>query len=107
MQTILSNVRWFFTGLRLFLPLVPRFVWIAIRRTAESISDYWKLSQSVVDRISDAYMAEATDKGLTTEYDSYVYWVCVSMAAFLFLVGWLVQSWLIVQALRLLISAIF
>jgi hypothetical protein len=107
MKDFLIKVRWFFTGLRLFLPLVPRFVWIAIREMYISIVNYWENSQLVVNKISDSYMIQATDKpGRTTDYAHYVYWVCYSIASFLYLLGWLAMSWLTVEALRLLMSAI-
>jgi hypothetical protein len=108
MKNLLSKVRRFFTGLRLFLPLLPRFVLIAFGEITTSTINYWKSSQSVVNKISDNYMIQATDMpGRTTDYAEYVYWVCYSIASFLYLLGWLAMSWLTVEALRLLMSAIF
>jgi len=107
MQKIHSWTKWLFTGLRLFLPLAPRFVWIAIRETAKSTRDYWKGSQSVVKEIADEYKKETTNEKIVSEYDVTIYWICYSIASFLSLLGWLAMAWLTVEAFRLLISAIF
>lgn len=106
MQKILSEVRRFFIRLRLVLPLLPQFVWIAFRKVAQSTVDYWKESQLVVEEVTDSYTDKAMQR-LTTEYDVYLYWMCYSLSSFLYLVGWLVQAWLIVEAFRLLTSWIF
>ncbi len=106
MQKVLSKVRWFFTGLRLILPLVPHFVWFAFRRMIQSLIDYWKDSQSVVQEIADHYTDETIEK-VQSEYDTHVFWVCFSIASFLYLVGWLFQAWIIVEAFRFLVARIF
>ena len=106
MQKILSGVRRFFTGVRLILPIVPRCVWFAIRRVIQSTIDYWKASQLTVNDIADFFTDEAMQK-LPSEYDTQVYWLCYSLASFLYLVGWLAQALLTVAAFRLLVSAIF
>ena len=108
MKNFLLKVRWIFTGLKLFIPLMPRFVWIAICEIKASTVVYWENSQLVVNKISDNYMNLATDEpGRTTDYAQYVYWVCYSIASFLYLLCWLAMSWLTVEAIRLLVSAIF
>lgn len=105
----------FFTGVRLVLPLVPAFVWIALQQTFESTVDYWKNSQSIVDKIADKYMRDVMERdeqmytvmqgGETIgEYDSSLYRICYSIASFLYLLGWLAMSWLTVEAFRLLTS---
>jgi hypothetical protein len=106
MKQILVSLRWFFTGLRLFLPLIPGFVWSASRSVTDSTVKYWKDSQSVVDGMADEFMSKAPQE-VTTDYDPYGYYVCYSIAAFLYLVGWLVIAWLTFEAFRLLILAIF
>jgi hypothetical protein len=106
MQKILSEVRRFFIRLRLVLPLLPQFVLIAFRRVAQSTVDYWKESQSVVEEVTDNYTNKAMQR-LTTEHDVFVYWTCYSLSSFLYLLGWLVQAWLTVEAFRLLTSWIF
>jgi hypothetical protein len=105
MKTILSRFRWVFTGVGLFLPFIPRFVGVAFGKMAVSTFEYWKDSQHVVETISDDAMAEATneEKGLG-EYDTYVYWACYLLASFLYLVGWLIQAWITMEAFRLLLS---
>ena len=106
MEQIRSKASWFFSGVRLFLPLVPAFVWIAIRRMSESTINYWKNSQSVVDAITEEYMSNAPPE-VTSDYDPAPYWICYSIASFLYLLGWLAMSWLTVEAFHYLISLIF
>jgi hypothetical protein len=106
MKTILSNLRWFFTGVRLFLPLVPQFVWFALQKMSKSTIEYWKNSQSIVDELADCYKDEAMQK-MTTEYSVYVFWTCYSLASFVYLLGWLAMSWLTIEAFQLLLTAIF
>jgi hypothetical protein len=96
----------FFMGVRLFLPLVPTFTWIAFCQMFESTKDYWQNSQKIVDGIAEEYMSNAPPE-LTSDYDPGPYWICYAIASFLYLLGWLAMSWLTVEALRLLISAIF
>lgn len=105
MKKFLSFLRWFFTGLRRLLPFIPRFLGIAIGKMAVSTYEYWKGSQSVVDSIANDFMFAATDEETDLlEYDSYVYWACYSIASFLYLLGWLFQAWLTMEAFRLLVS---
>jgi len=106
MEQIRSKVSWFFSGVRLFLPLVPAFVWIALRQMITSTVNYWKNSQAVVDGIAEEYMSNAHLE-VTSDYDPYPYWVCYSIASFLYLLGWLAMSWLTVKAFRLLTSLVF
>jgi len=106
MQKILAHLRWFFTGLRLFLPLAPRFVWIAFLKLKDSTVDYWKNSQSIVDEMANEYMSKAPLK-LTSDYDPYPYWACYSIATLLYLLGWLAMAWLTVEVFLMLISLIF
>src|SRR5688572_20357289 len=106
MQKILSRVRWFFIGLRLFLPFVPRLIWTAICKVKVSTVDYWKNSQLVVDDISNSSEDHAMQK-MPSEYDSFVFWACYILSSFLYLLGWLAMSWLTVEAFRLLTSWIF
>ena len=106
MQKIRSWTKWLFTGLRLFLPLIPKFVWIALRKMAESTIDYWKGSEAIVQEIADEYKKESTNKKIASEYDVPIYWVCYSIASFLYLLGWLVQAWLTVKILQMLVLAI-
>ena len=103
MQKILSNVGWFFTGIRLFLPLVPRFLWKAAEKVYESTVDYWKESQAIVDKISFSYIQDAPPD-LTTDYDKYVIWTCYSLAAFLYLLGWIGMAWLTMWLLQQLLE---
>ena len=107
MKKIHSWTKWLFTGLRLFLPLIPRFVWIAVQEMAKSTRDYWKGSQSIVEEIADEYKKKATDEKIPSEYDVHIYWVCYSIASFLYLLGWLAMAWLTVESFRLLTSLIF
>jgi len=100
------------------LPRVPAFVWIALQRIYKSTVDYWKNSQSIVDNIADEYMRDAMKEdeqmhavmqgGETIgEYDNSLYWVCYSIASFLYLLGWLAMSWLTVEAFLRLTSLFF
>ena len=118
MERLHSWVSRFFTGVRLILPRVPAFVWIALQRMYKSTVDYWKNSQSIVDNIADEYMhnvmeadeqLHAVMQGGETigEYDKSLYLVCYSIASFLYLLGWLAISWLTVEAVLLLISLVF
>lgn len=118
MEAIRSHASHFFTGVRLCLPVLPNFVLIALRSMIESTVEYWRNSQSIVDNIADKYMREvmkadehmhaAMQGGETIgEYDSSLYWVCYSIASFLYLVGWLTMAWLTVEAFLLLTSWIF
>lgn len=115
MNNTRSNVSRFFTGVRLFLPLLPNFLWIAICKVTESIIHHWRVSQRVVNRIAKEYMRDAmeTDKHIHEvsgggetigEYDAAMYWVCYSIASFFYLLSWLTVSWLTVEALKLLTS---
>jgi hypothetical protein len=106
MERLRSWTSWFFTGMRVFLPLVPAFVWIALQRMFHSTVDYWKNSQSIVDDITNDYVSRVPLE-LTSDYDPYPFWVCYSIASFLYLLGWLVMSWLTVEAFLLLTSLIF
>ena len=118
MEQIRSRASWFFNGVRLCLPVLPEFVLTAFRTLIESTVEYWKNSQSIVDGIADKYMHEVMEadenmhevmQGGETigEYDNALYWVCYSIASFLYLVGWLTMSWLTVEAFRLLTSWMF
>ena len=118
MERLRSWVRWFFNGVRLVLPHVPAFVWIALQRIYKSTVEYWKNSQSIVDNIAENYMHEVLEaddrmhaimqRGETIgEYDSSLYWICYSIASFLYLLCWLAMSWLTVEAFLLLTSLIF
>ena len=106
MQQIRSKASWFFSGVRLFLPLVPAFVMMALRHMRDSTVNYWKDSQSIVDGMAEEYMSKAPTQ-LTSDYDPYPYWACYSIASFLYLLGWLAMAWITVEAFRLLISLIF
>ena len=106
MEKIKLAARWFFTGLRLFLPLLPAYLWHAIRKMYHSTVEYWTNSQSVVDDMADEYMRLATQKEVT-EYDTYIYYVCYSIASFLYLLGWLATAWLSLLVFLLIVSAIF
>ena len=106
MQKILDYLRWFFTGLRLLLPFVPRFVWIAFHKMKDATVNYWKNSQVVVNEMTDDYTDDAMQK-LTTEYDTFVFWACYGLASTLYLLGWLAMAWLTVEAVRMLITLIF
>jgi hypothetical protein len=106
MREIHSGVRWFFLGVRLFLPLIPRFMQLAFQEMSKSTINYWKNSQSIVDELAESYKNEAMKK-MTSEYSVHVFWLCYSLASFLYLVGWLAVAWLSVEAFRLLMSAIF
>ena len=105
MEKILSGVRRFFTGLKLILPLVPRFGWFALRRVTKSTVDYWKASQLTVNEIADYFTDEATEK-IVSEYDTSIYRVCYAIASFLYLLGWLAQAWLTIKIFQLLVQAI-
>jgi hypothetical protein len=118
MERLRSWASWLFTGVRLILPLVPVFIWIAIQRLFKSTIDFWKNSQSIVDNIADKYMHDVMEadeqmhavmQGGETigEYDNSLYWVCYSIASFLYLLGWLAMSWLTVETLLLLTSLVF
>ena len=118
MERLRSWASRFFTGVRLVLPCAPAFVWIALQRIYKSTVDYWKNSQSIVDNIADEYMRNVMEadeqmhavmQGGETmgEYDSSLYWVCYSIASFLYLLGWLAMSWLTVEAFLMLTSLIF
>ena len=107
MQKIRLWTKWLFTGLRLFLPLVPKFVWIAVQKMVKSTIDYWKISQSIVEDIADKYKKETTNNKIPSEYDVSIYWVCYSIASFLYLLSWLAMAWLTVEAFRLLTLVIF
>lgn len=106
MKKVLSNLRWLFTGIRLFLPFVPMFIWLAFQKMGKSTIDYWKNSQSVVDELADLYKDEAMQK-MTTEYSVGVFWTCYGIASLLYLLGWLAMAWLTVEAFQFLVSAIF
>ena len=106
METLRSWVSRFFTGVRLFVPFIPAFVWLALQHMFKSTVDYWKNSQSIVDDITNDYVSRVPLE-LTSDYDPYPFWVCYSIASFLYLLGWLVMSWLTVEAFLLLTSLIF
>ena len=105
MEQIASRAKWFFSGVRLIVPLVPSFVRIAFSQLYKSTVDYWEGSQRVVDEITEEYVTH-TPLELTSDYDPYPYWLCYSVAALLYLVGWLAMSWLSVEAYRLLIGLV-
>jgi hypothetical protein len=118
MEQLHSKAKSFFTGIRLILPCVPAFVWVALQQTYKSTVDYWKNSQSIVDNIADDYMHDVMARddqmheimpGRETiaQYDESLYWICYAIASFLYLVGWLVMSWLTVEAFNYLTSLIF
>ena len=106
MKKVLSSLRWLFTGIRSFLPFVPRFVWLACQKMGKSTITYWKNSQSVVDELADSYKDQAMQK-MTTEYSVGVFWACYGIASLLYLLGWSAMAWLTVEAFQLLVSAIF
>ena len=106
MNDILSKLRQVFFGIRLFMPLVPRFVWLAIQTVGKSAIDYWKNSQTVVNELSDLYLDQAMQK-MTTEYSVGVFWACYGIASLLYLLCWLVMAWLTVEAFQLVASALF
>src|SRR5262245_61946978 len=108
MHQLPSRISRFFTGVRLFLPLLPNFVWVALGEMVKSKVEYWRNSQSTVDGIADQYMRDAmNEEGMTSEYDVSLYRVCYSIASFLYLLSWLTMSWLTVEGLRLLTSWVF
>ena len=106
MERIRSGASWFFTGVRGFLPLLPFFIWRAVQEIYGSTVAYWKNSQAIVDRLADEYMDKVPPQ-LTTDYDPFPFWVCYCIASFLYLLGWLVMSWLTVEAFLLLTSLMF
>jgi hypothetical protein len=106
MKAFLSKLRQFFSGVRLFLPLVPQFVWLAVQEVGKSTIDYWKNSQQVVNKLSDSYLDQAMQK-MMTEYSVGVFWTCYGIASVLYLLGWLAMAWLTVEAFQLAASAIF
>ena len=106
MKGILSTLRQFFFGVRIFLPLVPRFTWLAIREVSQATIDYWKNSQEVVNRLSDSYLDHAMQK-MTSEYSVGVYRACYGIASLLYLLIWLAMAWLTVEAFQWLVSKIF
>lgn len=106
MKAFLSKFRQFFFGVRLFLPLVPQFVWLAFQKVGKSTIDYWKNSQSVVNELSDLYLDEAMQK-MTTEYSVGVFWTCYGIASLLYLLIWLAMAWLTIEAFQFVASTIF
>ena len=106
MKGILSKLRQFFSGVRLFLPLVPQFVWLAFQEVGKSTINYWKNSQKVVNELSDLYLDQAMQK-MTTEYSVGVFRTCYCIASLLYLLIWLAMAWLTVEAFQLVASAIF
>ena len=106
MQALLSYLRRFFSGVRLFLPLVPRFLWLAGQKVGIATLDYWKNSQTVVDELADVYLDQTMQK-MTTEYSVGVYWTCYGIASLLYLLIWLAMAWLSIEAFQLVVSAIF
>src|SRR5689334_15678971 len=99
MKNILSALRQFFFGVRLFLPLVPRFTWLALHDVGEATINYWKNSQEVVSRLSDTYLDHAMKK-MTSEYSVGVYRACYGIASLLYLLIWLAMAWLTVEAFQ-------
>ncbi len=106
MESIRSRARRFFSGLRLILLLAPDFVWIAISRMAKSTVNYWTESQQAVNDISAEYKSAVTH-GRPKDFGPNLYRVCYALASFVYLLGWLVQAWITVEAVRFLISLIF
>ena len=105
MKLILSKLRWIFTGIGLFLPFIPRFIGSAFGKVAVATFEYWRNSQRIVETLSDDWMAETVkEKKAIGEYDTYIYWACYLLASFLYLVGWLFQAWLTMEAFHLLVS---
>ena len=100
MEKIRLAARRFFTGVRRLVPLIPAFLEIAIAISLKSVRAYWRRSQKVVERISNDYMREAMEDEKTTEYNYSLYQICYAIAAFLYLLIWLAQSWLTVEACR-------
>ena len=106
MERVRSGASWFFYGVRVFIPLLPAFVWIALKRMYNSTVEYWKNSQSIVDEMAIDYMGKFPPE-LTSDYDPYPFWICYSIASFLYLLGWLAMAWLTVEAFLLLTSLFF
>jgi hypothetical protein len=106
MERLRLGSSWFFTGVRVFIPLVPAFVWIALKQIYDSTVKYWKNSQSIVDSMANEYLDKLPEE-VTSDYDPYPFWVCYSIASFLYLLGWLAMSWLTVEAFLMLTSLIF
>ncbi len=107
MKPVLSSLRQLFSGVRLFIPLVPQFLWLAFREVGKSTIDYWKNSQLVVNKLSDSYLDQAMQKIKTTEYSVGVFRTCYGIASLLYLLIWLAMAWLTVEAFQLVVSAIF
>jgi uncharacterized membrane protein len=76
---------------------------------SKSTINYWKNSQLIVDELAESYKNKAMKdmRKMTSEYSVYIFWLCYSLASFLYLVSWLAMAWLTVEAFRLLVSAIF
>lgn len=107
MQKVQTFVSRFFTGVRLILPMIPEFAWIAAKSTWDSISKFWKHSQEEVESITETYWMRVTDaKEESSEYEESMYRICYSIASFFYLVCWIAQAWLTVEAFRWLLSVI-
>ena len=106
MKNILTALRQFFFGVRIFLPLIPQFIWWALHDVGEATINYWKNSQEVVNKLSDTYLDHAMQK-MTSEYSVGVYRTCYGIASLLYLLIWLAMAWLTVEAFQWLMSMIF
>ena len=104
---MLSKLRWFFLGLRFFVPHMPRFIWIAFRRMVQSVIVYWRSSLEDVEVMAGDYMEVIVRTMAVTQYDSFLFWACFSMASLIYLVGWFIQAWLVVHLFRFLAAALF
>ena len=106
MDQLRKKLSRFFTGVRVFVPLLPAFLWTALCQVYSSTKEYWQTSQTIVDGITTEYMSNLPLE-VTSDYDPGPYWICYAIASFLYLVGWIAMSWLTVEALRRLLTTIF
>jgi hypothetical protein len=105
-KNILFALRRFFFGVRIFLPLVPRFTWLAVQEVGKSTVEYWKNSQVVVNSLSDSYLDQAMEK-MPTEYSVGVFRTCYGLASLLYLLIWIAMSWVTIEALQWLLRTVF
>ena len=106
MDRLRDKVVWFFYGVRVFLPLLPVFMWMVLHELYQSTITYWRDSQSIVEGITSRYISQLPLE-MTSDYDPAPYWVCYILASFLYLVGWITMSWITVRAFQLLVSWVF
>ena len=96
-----SALRYLIKGIELILPWALRAAWLGFRLACLSILAFWKNVPNEATHIAIEMQERAMKAGVPLEYDREAYYICFGTAVGMLILGWIIQSFLVVIAVQL------